>query len=291
MSGFDLVAESALAGGMEITFPSVADFGLEPTAEALSRGFSDYLVPIQSSPAILLGMVRGDGVDLNVSRVIVREGEAVGAALVARRGWTSRLAGMALAPEARKQGVGRALMAHLLAEAKARGERTMVLEVIEQNEAAVKLYAHCGFTKVRRLTGVSGPTPADLQNEVVLEEIDPRELAHAVALHGLPDLPWQISADTLATFGQPFVAYRGGPSCVLISNPAVSPVTIRAIITEPAARGRGCAAALIRAVMARHPVNEWRAAAIFPEEMSALWAELGLARSALTQWQMTRGLS
>lgn len=276
---------------MEIVYPSVAEFGLEPTAAALSRGFADYFVPMQFTPAMLLGAVRGDSVDLTASRVIVRDGEAVGAALIARRGWTCRLAGMAIAPEARKQGVGRALMEQLLRDAKARGERTMVLEVIEQNEPAVKLYERCGFTKTRRLCGVSGPTPTDLQNDVVLTEIDAREFARTVAVHGLPDLPWQLSAETLATFGPPFVAYRGGPSSVLISHPTVSPITIRAVITESAARGRGCAAALIRAVMARHPAKEWRASAIFPEEMSTLWSELGLARSSLTQWQMTRALS
>lgn len=290
-SGFASLVERLFARRMAITFPLVTECGLERAADALSRGFSDYLVPIQSSPAILFGMVRADSVDLSVSRVIVRDGEPVGAALVARRGWTCRLAGMAIAPEARKQGVGRTLMAQLLADAKARGERTMVLEVIEQNIPAVKLYEQCGFTKVRRLTGVTGPAPVDLQNKVVLEEIDPRELARTVAGHGLPDLPWQLSAETLATFGPPFLAYRGGPSCVLISNPAVSPVTIRAVITESAARGSGSAAALIRAVMARHSAKEWRASAIFPEEMSVLWAELGLARSPLTQWQMTRPLS
>jgi predicted GNAT family acetyltransferase len=228
---------------------------------------------------------------LTVSRVAVRDGSPVGAALIARRGWTCRLAGMSIAPEARKQGLGRALLTQLLVDAKARGDRSMVLEVIEQNAAAVKLYEQAGFVKVRRLTGAVGPTPADLQNDVVLEEIDPRELARIVGQHGLPDLPWQLSAETLATFGPPFLAYRGGPSRVLISNPAVSPVTIRAVITEPGSRGRGGAAALLRAVMARHPAAEWRASAIFPEEMSALWSELGLARSPLSQWQMARPVS
>jgi GNAT superfamily N-acetyltransferase len=243
------------------------------------------------TPAALLGSARGDGVDLAASRVVVRDGSPAGAALIARRGWTCRLAGMSIAPEARKLGVGRALMTQLLADAKARGERTMVLEVIEQNAAAVKLYEWCGFAKVRRLTGAAGPMPADLQNEVVLEEIDPRELARVVGVHGLPDLPWQLSAETLALLGPPFLAYRGGPSRVLISNPAVSPVSIRAVITEPAERGRGCAAALVRAVMARHPAKEWRATAFYPEEISALWSELGLARSPLSQWQMTRAVS
>ena len=275
---------------MTLEFPSVADFGLAPAAEVLTRGFADYLVPIQSSPAILLGMVRQDSVDLTISRVCVVDGVPAGAALIARRGWTSRLAGMAIAPEARRRGIGKKFMAQLLAEARARGERTMVLEVIEQNAPAARLYEGCGFAKVRRLIGAAGPAPTEPEEEVALEEVDPREVAHAVDAHGLPELPWQLSAETLAQLGHPFLAYRGGPSWVVISNPAVSPVGLRAVVTEPPARGQGRAAALVRAVMARHPAKEWRASAIFPEAMAPLFAELGLTRTPLTQWQMRRPL-
>jgi GNAT superfamily N-acetyltransferase len=275
---------------MNLEFPSVADFGLAPATEAFTRGFADYLVPIQSSPAILLGMARQDSVDLAASRVCVADGAAVGGALIARRGWTCRLAGMAIAPEARRRGIGKTMMTQLLAEARARGERAMVLEVIEQNAPAVRLYEGCGFAKVRRLIGAAGPAPAEPGEEVALEEIDPREVARAVDAHGLPELPWQLSAETLAQLGPPFRAYRGGPSWVVISNPAVSPVGLRAVVTEPSARGQGRAAALVRAVMARHPAKEWRASAVFPEEMAPLFAELGLARTPLTQWQMRRRL-
>jgi ribosomal protein S18 acetylase RimI-like enzyme len=275
---------------MTLEFPSVADFGLASAAEVLTRSFADYPVPIPSSPAILLGMVRQDSVDLAMSRVCVADGAAVGAALIARRGWTSRLAGMAILPEARRRGLGRKIMAQLLAEANARGERAMVLEVIEQNAPAVRLYEGCGFAKVRRLIGAAGPAPAEPGEEVALEEIDARTVARAVNAHGLPELPWQLSAETLAQLGPPFLAYRGGPSWAVITNPAVSPVGLRAVVTEPSARGQGRAAALVRAVMARHPAKEWRASTIFPEEMAPLFAELGLPRTPLTQWQMRRRL-
>ena len=277
---------------MAFAFPSVLEFGLAPASDVLTRGFSDYFVPITSSPAMLLAMVRGDSVDLAVSRVAVLDGRPVGAALIARRGCTSRLAGMAVVPEARKQGAGKALMTQLLDEAKARGERTMVLEVIEQNEPAVKLYEGCGFTQVRRLTGHAGrpPAPEDAAADW-LEEIDARELGRMVAEHGLPDLPWQLSAETLPQATPPAVAYRLGPSALLLSNPAADTVGIRAIVTERAARGRGHSLALLRAVMARHPGREWRASAVFPEEMGGTFTAAGLTRTALSQWQMTRPLA
>lgn len=276
---------------MAFTYPSVLDFGLEPAAQVLARGFSDYFVSIPWSSTLLLGLTRTDSVDLAVSRVVVREGEPVAAALIARRGWTSRLAGMAVAPEARRSGVGRELLARLLAEARARGERTMVLEVIEQNTTAVRLYECGGFVKVRRLVGHAGkPTPATA-TAAPLEEIDPRMFAHMVAEHGLRDLPWQLSAETFAHAAPPAIAYRLGPSAVLLSAPAADPIAIRGLVTERTARGLGHSRTLLQAAMARHPGKEWRAAAIFPEEMGASFAAAGLARTPLSQWQMSRALA
>ncbi len=275
---------------MPFAFPSVLEFGLEPAAQVLTRGFSDYFVPIASSPAILLGMARADSVDLTVSRIAVRDGNPVAAALIARRGWTSRLAGMAVVPAARKSSVGKALMAQLLAEAKARGERTMVLEVIEQNAPAVRLYEGCGFQKIRRLTGHAGRPPISADAPAALEEIDPRELAAIVSEQGLPDLPWQISPETIAQATPPAAAFRLGASAALVTNPAAEAIGIRALVTHRAHRGRGSSLALLRAVMARYPGKEWRASAIFPEEMGEAFLAAGLARTPLSQWQMTRSL-
>ena len=42
-------------------------------------------------------MVRKDGIDLAISRVLFTDDEPVGIALIARRGWTSRLAAMGIA--------------------------------------------------------------------------------------------------------------------------------------------------------------------------------------------------
>lgn len=276
---------------MTFTYPSVLEFGLTEASDVLTRGFADYFVPIASSPAVLLGMARSDSVDLAVSRVAVRDGLAVGAALIARRGWTARLAGMAIVPEARRSGVGRALVQQLLDEAKTRGERAMVLEVIEQNEPAVKLYERSEFQKVRRLTGHGGK-PAVPARAVppLLEEIDPRELARLIGEHGLPDIPWQLSAETIAHATPPALAFRLGPSALLISNPAADVIGIRALVTERAARGLGHSQALLRAVMARFPGKEWRASAVYPEDMGATFTAAGLARTPLSQWQMTRAL-
>lgn len=278
---------------MSFTFPSVLDFSLERSADVFKRGFSDYFVPLPASAAFFAGMARTESVDLAVSRIAVLDGEPVAGAVIARRGWTCRLAGMAVVPEARRKGAGRALMAQLLTEARERGERTMVLEVIEQNEPAVKLYEGCGFQKVRRLTGHAGKPPAARGAGAVdqLVEIDVRELGRLVSAHGLADIPWQLSAETIAQAGPPARAFRRGPSAALISSPEAETIGIRALVTETGARGQGHSLALLLALFARFPGKEWRASALYPEEMGCAFTDAGLARTPLSQWQMTRSLA
>lgn len=280
---------------MNLEFPSMVDYGLKPAAEVMARAFEDYFVRIPATVRVLLNMARADSVDLALSCIFVRDATAVGGALIARRGWTTRLAGMAIVPDARRGGIGRAAVLHLLAEAKARGDRTMVLEVIEQNTPAVELYRACGFHTIRRLVGFAGLPAADAVVPAGLIEIDPLEAAAAVTRYGLPDLPWQLSGETLAQLTAPNVAYKLDSAWIALSDPAQPVVTIRALIAEPKAIGDGTPpgrdreAALLRAVMAKHPGRvEWRLSAIWPEELGDVIAPAGLPRSALSQWQMQR---
>jgi len=273
---------------MALAFPSVLDHGLERTAAVMTAGFADYLVPIAATPASLLAMVRQDSVEPGLSRVAVQDGEAVGVALVARRGWTSRVAGMAIVPAARRTGVGRALLRRLLEEAGARGDRTVVLEVIEQNAPAVALYEREGFRRMRRLCGFGGRPVSPAGPAAALEPVDPREFGRRVARDGLPDLPWQVSAETLAHAGPPAEAWQAGDSAALISDPAAPTIVIRGLVTAPAARGRGHSLALLQALCARYPGHEWRVPAIFPEEMAPAFLAAGLAPAAISQWQMVR---
>ncbi len=57
---------------------------------------------------------------------------------------------VAVAPEARRRGVGRALTEAMLADARARGLVTLTLEVRQSNAPARALYELCGFREVGR---------------------------------------------------------------------------------------------------------------------------------------------
>lgn len=288
----------------------MVDYGLEPAAEVLARAFEDYFVRIPSTMGVLLNMARADSVDLSLSCLFVRDGAAVGGALIARRGWTCRLAGMAIVPEARRTGVGRAAVMHLLGEAKARGDQAMQLEVIEQNTAAVELYRACGFKEIRRLigfssvaegrTGVEAGVPTRTPGDTApLTQVDLREVARAVIRHGLPDLPWQLSGETLAQLTPPSTGYQLDGAWIALSDPSQPVVTIRALVAAPqnlvgrdSVEPKGFReAALLRAVMAKHPgKQEWRLSALWPEEVASMISPAGLRRSPLSQWQMQRGI-
>lgn len=281
---------------MAFTFPSIADSGLEPAADVFTRGFADYFVKIAASPALFLHMTRVDGVDLGLSPIIVRDGQAVGAALIARRGWTSRVAGMAIVPEARRAGAGRAVMAHLLEAARRRGDRAMVLEVIEQNEPALKLYEACGFERVRRLVGFARTAEAMASvspgaGAPAVTEVDLRAVAARIAQHGVSDLPWQIAAETIAQLTPPSVGYQSPDAWVALSGLPTAQVTIRALVAATPLTMAEPGAALLRAMIAKHPGKEWRISAVWPEEHAEVFTAAGFTKSALAQWQMQRSLA
>lgn len=263
------------------------DSGLQESIDLLNLGFTDYFVHIELTLPLFLNMARTESIDLGSSRVIYLDGNPAGVALIARRGWTSRLATMCLAPASRGQGAGRAAMEILLADAASRGDHSMVLEVIEHNAPAVRLYEACGFRTERRLVGFSGNFNLKGPNETVeLQEVDIREVAGLVTMFGLDNLPWQISGESLAQASAPSQAYRLKDAYVVISNPEAEQVAIRSVIVLPEARRHGQATHLINALIANYPNRKWIVPAICPEELGGFFKQIGFQHDALSQFQM-----
>ncbi len=267
------------------SFKSALSISIPEIAALFTRGFEGYFVPVQMTDVALQTMIRRDGVDLAESRVLIKDNEPIGVALIARRGWTSRLAAMGIVTEARDGGVGTWAMKQLIEEARARGEKEVLLEVIEQNTAGVKLYRKVGFETVRRLVGYKLENPQG-KSKGKIEEIDIRDLAKLISAHGLKDLPWQLSGETIAQHTPPSRAYRLDDAYCLISNPEAEQVVISSVLVKAGSRGAGLSPVLMRAVFSRFPNKTWRVPAIFPEEMSPIFEEVGMKREELSQLQM-----
>jgi ribosomal protein S18 acetylase RimI-like enzyme len=275
---------------MKLEFHNAGRLSLAEVAATATRGFEGYFVPIHLDVPALLTMMRVDSVDLSTSVVVVRDQQPVGVALVARRGWGSRLAGMAIVPPCRGQGIGAQLTDHLIQAARGRGDRQLVLECIEQNPAALRLYQAAGFQTIRRLVSYAAAQLAE-ERDTALEEIDPAEVSAAVGRWGMENLPWQMAPQTLALLAPPHRAFRLGPARALITDPAETTICVRTLVVDPDNRRQGFGTRLVKALAASFPGKKWRFAAMTPEEIpETFFLRLGFQRSALTQFQMARSL-
>jgi GNAT superfamily N-acetyltransferase len=268
------------------TLKPASEFPISQLADLLTRGFQDYVVPIYVPEAVLLTMLRRDSIDLTTSRVLLKDNDPIGIGLVARRGWTSRLAAMGIVTDARNSGAGTWVMGQLIDESRIRGEREMLLEVIETNTAGVRLYEKANFKKVRRLVGYRLENP-QVEAQHPLEEIDIRELGRLVTYHGLPDLPWLLSGPTIMHHTPPSRAFRLKDAYCLISDPSIDHVSISSVLVKTRSRGAGLSKALLYALFAQFPHKTWHVSAIFPEEISFIFDHVGMKREELSQWQMS----
>lgn len=274
---------------MTISLIPASDFPIPILADLMTRSFEGYFVPVSITDMALHAMIRRDGIDLTASRVLVKDDNQIGIAFIARRGWTSRLAAMGITSDARSGGVGTWAMEKLIEEAKARGEKEMVLEVIEQNTAGVKLYEKVGFKKIRRLVGYKLEHPQS-ESAHNLEEIDIRDLARQVTYHGIKDLPWQLSGTSIVQHTPPSRAFRLNDAYCLISNPDATDVAISSVLVKARSRGAGLSGVLLRALFAKFPNKVWHVSPIYPEEMGFIFEQVGMVRESLSQWQMSRAL-
>ena len=119
-------------------------------AHILSRGYADYPEPASVTSLQLRQMVAAWDIDLSGSAVALREGEGlVGIGLLALRGRRAWISGLAVVPEWRHRGVGRAILNRLIHEARERDAAHAILEVLIDNEPAIALYKSTGF-RIRR---------------------------------------------------------------------------------------------------------------------------------------------
>ncbi len=203
-----------------ITLQLATTVPIDLVADLLGRAFADYIVPVGPSafsPVTLQSLVVRDDVLLDRSYVALGDGAPIGVALVAvrpaREGPRTRLAGMGVAPEARRLGVGRALLERIIADARGRGSPAVTLEAFERNAAAVHLYESHGFVAARRLLGftlsmtelprdaASASLPAITLREAAAPLLFPLITLCAGAEPPEAAPPWQLEAMSLTRLG------------------------------------------------------------------------------------------
>jgi ribosomal protein S18 acetylase RimI-like enzyme len=278
-----------------VTARPVAECTAEEVVAALGRGFEGYLVPIRFTPQAYERRFRAENLDPYASRVYVRDGAPVGAMLIARRGWTSRVAAMGFAPEVRGQGLGRRFLGEAIAEAAERGDRAMLLEVFAQNEPAVGLYTSLGFEARRPLLGFrrdAGPAMAGERPSEALREIDPLDFGRLVTREGEADLPWALQAETLAAATLPARAFSlAGHAYALLADPAAEKIAITALLVPRPLRRQGWGTRLVRALDAAFPGRPWAVSPVVPMGLAdGFFSALGWGGWDIHQIEMRKNL-
>jgi ribosomal protein S18 acetylase RimI-like enzyme len=184
-------------------------------AELFTAGYEGYFVPLQVDEATLDFMVGAWDIDLARSRVAERDGEPVGLGLLALRGDEAWIGGLGVVPAARRGGLGRRLMEAVLSEA----PRPVRLEVLEQNEPAIRLYEELGFERTRTLevwslTAEAPPSRA--------RHAEP-DAAHAwLAGHRRERVPWQRDDASLDGAALEALEVDGGAALIRVTGERVS---------------------------------------------------------------------
>jgi GNAT superfamily N-acetyltransferase len=275
---------------MHLRFASAAELTYLALARLYEDGFADYVVPVHATPGLLEARNRVDHVDLCASVIALLGDEPVALALIARRGLRSRLAAMGVCAPARGAGVGRALLDQVVGEARARGDRAIVLECLATNARALRLYETAGFTATRRLVGWRAGALAPAAAPLV--EIDPSALGRALARTGDADLPWQLAAEGLIALTPPAHGYTVDHRALAVVAPTPHDAAIRALFTLPGHRRAGHAARLVRAIAAAFAPLPVTVPPIVPEGLAdPLAAHLGLAPHELSQVEMVLDLA
>ncbi len=252
-----------------LRFRPALDFDYAYLADAFNRSFEGYVVSFHFDGAALEQRARPEAWDLAASFVSFRESELAGVLFVSRRGRRCRVAAMGVTALARGTGVGRLMMRHCIDGARKRGDAELLLEVIESNAPARRLYESIGLVLRRRLVGFECAQPANGKPNATLTEIDSVEFAAIAQAEYEPRLPWQMCPETLANLTLPHRAFAlDDRAFALLGDPAAARVGLRGLVVRKAHRRQRLGSDLLQALFAKFPGKTWAASPIIPEGLA-----------------------
>ena len=142
---------------------------------AMARIERDSFAAPWSADEITKDVTAGDNVYVAVA---LADEERAGYAEIRMIASEGQIYNIAIAPEFRREGIGEALLRHLIDKADADGCKLVTLEVRSGNEAAMELYKKLGFREVGRRKGYYAKGGED----AVLMDLDLGKVEVEVAL-------------------------------------------------------------------------------------------------------------
>lgn len=231
--------------GFELELAPAARLDEPALASLFTAVYAGYWHPIEIDAATLRRMIVTYDLDLEASTVALHDDTPVGLAMLAVRGADAWVGGMGVLPDRRGEGIGETLTRRLLDNARDRGVRRVMLEVLEQNDPAIAIYRRVGFVDAGDVAvwQLDRPPEADDAADGDLDDAL-RDLAI-----GRPRLPWQRNGGTVANMralGSSLTAVRTPSGCAVYATTGD-----RASLLQLAAPTAEEAASLLRAPFVR----------------------------------------
>ncbi len=142
---------------------------IQNIVEVLNESFADYIIPLQLHVEQLEQKIAAENIQLNLSIGVVSSGKLVGFMLHAINESEGNRAvynaATGVIPAFRGQGMVATMYAALLPKLNELGVKTMLLEVIVGNDAAIRAYEKMGYQVNRTLDSFKGKFTATEKNK------------------------------------------------------------------------------------------------------------------------------
>lgn len=267
----------------------LTEFSTEAAAAALTRCFEGYVVELSMDGESFARRFAAEDLSWPDSLIWTADSGPAAILLIARRGPISRVAAMGIAPDFRGRGLGGVVMDRALADARARGDASLMLEVIQSNTPAVRLYERKGFVRSRALVGAVGTPPAAPTGRV--ERMSPADVARAVENEAdLAGSPWQLAPRVLPHAHPTAAGFSLDGRAYTVIVPG-DPARLAFLYVRPGARRQGLGRMLLAAAAAELGLKQLSPPPIFPEDpFEAVFARLGWAPHPIAQFEMHANL-
>lgn len=285
-------------GPAAVTFTSAEQVEPQALAECFNASFANYVAgSMVLDTAGLATFLARQGFDPALSRVALdAAGRPLGFVFIGRRqerdGPRCRVGAMGLLPETRGSGLAQRLLEAVIAEASARGDHAIELEVFAQNPRAHRLYRSFGFADVMPLHGYSAPASA-VQGSTA-DTQPPRILSLPKAADWLAqqrvDLPFQQSAHLLRASGTRGIAWQAGSALVVFDVQAGQGTLALRVVHDAQPSGSDLTG-LVARLAADHPTLRLQIPALLAPQLGGdVLQRLGFERQTLHQYLMRRPL-
>ena len=228
---------------LEIVIADTSRLSTAELAETVNAAFAGYFVPIQHSASTFAAACRWFSLDTAASVYLhTPDGKRVGLALLGIRGNRGWCGPFGIVPEFRGQRLAGALAQALIARGTSLGLKSLMLEVMVQNERAIRTYSKAGFTMVRDVSILEGEFKPDPLSQRELPGCELRDLpledalCFSAQIGQAPSPTWQRQKASLLNLDMRALAAwsEGAPKAVLVfrQNEAAKQVVIGGLVWQ-----------------------------------------------------------